>query len=349
MGKKRKGAPFDEYFSSDSFEIGRIGNLVSMTNHLTKEDVKKRNEVLSEQYEVKKEEIDNQITIVIEHIKKCNPLQLLLNATDRGMMNMLNVISEIQIEGQQNFELRAIEYIQSILACCKPEYNSMDNQEELIQIVLNEIDQLYINTQMFYIFWAARASVADNTLSESDIQYIMEAQLMGNVRGKRYQFQQLINIEKLLRPHSEKMQEIYNVSAGELLDGLKKLENSLSREKVDSIKDMFNVFQEFQKMSAGKSFDEISALLDQIRDSKRNIENSGKCFGTDLYNVKKVTGWSNELIDSLSWQLGECEEFLDDGEFSGWPVTDLPVQKRPFIKIDGVSYCFDYYNLFDNI
>jgi hypothetical protein len=27
----------------------------------------------------------------------------------------------------------------------------------------------------------------------------------------------------------------------------------------------------------------------------------------------------------------------------------LPVQKRPFIKVDGISYCFDYYNLFDNI
>lgn len=74
-----------------------------------------------------------------------------------------------------------------------------------------------------------------------------------------------------------------------------------------------------------------------------------KCFGTELYDVKKVTGWSEELVKSLSWELGENDSFFTKTEFPGWPVQNLPVQRRPFIVIDGVSYCFDYYNLFDNI
>lgn len=347
--KKSKGVPFDEYFSNGLFELGRVGNLVSLKNHLTEEDVNKRNVFMAEQYNVKKAEIDNQIGVILEDINKCDPLSLLLVATDRGMMNMLNVVSEIQINGQQNIELRAIEYIQSILVCQTNECAGEDEQEKLIQKILAEIDELYMNIQLFYLFWAAKTSVEDNTLTESDVQYIIEAQLMGNVRGKRYQFQQLINTRKLLLPHSEKMQEVYGVSAEELLEGLKKLEHSLSAGKIDSMKDMYNEFLEFQKDAEGKAFEEIETLLNQISDRKQNIENSGKCFGTDLYNVKKVTGWSDELVDSLSWQLGECEEFLDDGEFSGWPIKDLPVQKKPFIEIGGVSYCFDYYNLFDNI
>jgi hypothetical protein len=47
--------------------------------------------------------------------------------------------------------------------------------------------------------------------------------------------------------------------------------------------------------------------------------------------------------------INEDQEFFADKEFPGWPITFLPVQKRPFIRINGRSYCFDYYNLFDNI
>lgn len=28
-------------------------------------------------------------------------------------------------------------------------------------------------------------------------------------------------------------------------------------------------------------------------------------FGTQLYDIKKVTGWSDTLINSLSWVIGE--------------------------------------------
>ena len=115
------------------------------------------------------------------------------------------------------------------------------------------------------------------------------------------------------------------------------------------MKNMFKEFLQFQKDAKGKNSKEVKELLEQISKSQQNIENCGECFGTDLYNVKKVTGWSDELIDSLSWQLGECEDFSSNGEFVSWPIINLSVQKRLFIKIDGVSYCFDYYNLFDNI
>ena len=112
--------------------------------------------------------------------------------------------------------------------------------------MLEKVDELYIKTQIFYIFWAAKTMIDDADLDEKDIQYIMEAQLMGNVRGKRYQFQQLTNMESLLLPHSDKMRELYGVSAQDLLEGLEKLEYSLSSAKLDSMKGMFNEFLEFQ-------------------------------------------------------------------------------------------------------
>ena len=352
MKKKRnsKRMPFDEFYSNGFLELGRIGNVVSLKNNFTEADVLERNKELAQQYDEKKAEIDALIMDIRENISKCEPLSLLMAATERGMFNMLNTVSEIQIEGKQNFELRTVEYIQSILVSQESYFEEIhSNQEELIEKVLEEVDELYMKAQIFYIYWAAKTTIDDKDLNEKDIQYIMEAQLMGNVRGKRYQFQQLTNLKTLLLPHSGKMEELYGVSAQDLLAGLEKLEYSLSSAKLDSWKGMFNEFLKFQKASEGKSSEDIEKLFDEIRESQQNLELSKKCFGTDLYDIKKVTEWDDRLVNSLSWDIGECREFIDGGIFSGWIIRDLPVQKKPFIKINGVSYCFDYYNLFDNI
>ena len=55
-----------------------------------------------------------------------------------------------------------------------------------------------------------------------------------------------------------------------------------------------------------------------------------------------------DFVEALSFGFGDCPEFFNDEEYSGWPVVDLPVQKRPFIEIDGNYYCFDYYSFSDN-
>ena len=70
------------------------------------------------------------------------------------------------------------------------------------------------------------------------------------------------------------------------------------------------------------------------------MQSAGLC----LHDVKKVTNWSDKLVQSFSWKIGENADFFEKSEYPGWPIQDLPVQKRPFININGVCYCFDYYN-----
>ena len=76
-----------------------------------------------------------------------------------------------------------------------------------------------------------------------------------------------------------------------------------------------------------------------------------KYFGVALYDVKQVTGWPDSFISKLSFELGELSttDKKSNSDYDNWPFVDLPVQKKPFINIDGITYCFDYYNLFDNI
>jgi hypothetical protein len=51
----------------------------------------------------------------------------------------------------------------------------------------------------------------------------------------------------------------------------------------------------------------------------------------------------------LSWEPGQNTEFFAEGNYKGWPLRIWPIFQRPFIKLKGRYYCFELYNLFDNL
>lgn len=76
MKKKRKNKqiPFDEFYSNGFLELGRMGNIVSLKNNFTEQDILERNTELAQQYDEKKAEIDTLVMDIREHISKCDPL-----------------------------------------------------------------------------------------------------------------------------------------------------------------------------------------------------------------------------------------------------------------------------------
>jgi preprotein translocase subunit SecA len=64
---------------------------------------------------------------------------------------------------------------------------------------------------------------------------------------------------------------------------------------------------------------------------------------------KKTRRFQRHLLDALSYSAGEEMEFFAPGEFAGWPLRIWPVMRRPFIRLNGSTYCFDIFSLFDNI
>lgn len=88
------------------------------------------------------------------------------------------------------------------------------------------------------------------------------------------------------------------------------------------------IYETFQKRAKGLPLKDVEKEMERIRTEENVRGLFSKSFGTDLYNVKKVTGWPDSLIDSLSWGINENHDFVDDKQFSGWPIQDFPVQKN---------------------
>lgn len=162
---------------------------------------------------------------------------------------------------------------------------------------------------------------------------------MSQVRGEQYQAFRISIIKELLLPQEDLLQEIYALSVSEIISGLEVMEKNLSSGRLDAMKALGNQIDKLEMFDDGEPDDTY------IEESQEIVL---KAIGTDLFEVKKNTAWTDTLINDLSLEIGSESSFLNNEEFPGWPILNLPIKFKPFIKIDEIDYCFDYYNLFDN-
>lgn len=291
----------------------------------------------------------NDLSLKIRNtIKRYDPLKLLANVED--FIQASQVRCDGKTQNDNPFSLRGVEYLQSVLAAYHGEIGNEEPDVKIVNELMNDVENIYLKTSIFYASWAAKEILESDALSEDDITYIFESQLFGNVRGKRYQFQQTAGVVELLKPQEELIHTVFGETVDSIAEGLNKLEYSLSSQRLDAYKKLYELFEAYQIDSKGKSLEECEQILQKHRESEESIRLRSICFGDGAFNVKKVTGWNDTLITVLSWNIGEYRGvFCDDDTYAWWPINELPIQKRPFIMVNGVSYCFDYYSLFDNI
>jgi hypothetical protein len=350
MSKGKKIKP-DEYYNDGIFEVSRIGEKVHLRKNITQEQHEKFMEFLASKYEEIKSGINYKIQTISNEISNSDPLELMNFAASMSFASMVNHISECQYTPEQNFIIRAVEYIQSILVSSGNNFeiasnNEQDNSEKYFKI-LNLIIDLYKDINKFYGYWIAHIKKEEGSLDDDIVQYIVQSQMASFVRGDRYQIYEIEHLEKLLYPHNDVILEVFELTANELINGLEKLQYSLSSAKADALNNLQEIFIDLDEKIEINENGHVKDLMN-IEDEDRFQSCVHDLVGNKLYDVKKVTGWSDKIIDSLSYRISEYDKFFS-GEYCGWPIIDLPIQKKPFIKINNISYCFNYYNLFDNI
>ncbi|MCT1905138.1 YecA family protein [Oceanobacillus sojae] len=296
---------------------------------------------LSENYKEKTNAISEKISKIIDLIHQTDPLQLMNFLVTMDYFSNLMMGSEIEYEKEQILHNRAIEYIQSLLVskAIKPSEISFDKdkQDFFFHEILAETVDLYNAIQEWYFFWSGYAE-KELKLDAEDIGYIIEAQMFSLVRGERYQIQMEEHLLTLIGPLDNLLKNNYNISSKEVVRGLLAIEKSLTHGRGEA----------------------ATSIQNMLSDSKFNVDylNEGKndggialfeeLFGSASNDVEKITNWPKDFIKKLSLSIGESEKFCHQ-QYNYWPIVTLPIQRKPFIEIEGSYYCFAYYNLFDNI
>lgn len=333
----------DDYFNNGIIEMARIGQNIVQRSVISEKDYAHLTDKLAEVEPKLKSEIAELIKIICDKVIKCDPLQLLNYSQMMFQASILGTSSEFQLLGLENMAVaRATEYIQSIFVSHeKRTPDAIDDPIELFFDISKNIEELYQLIHQYYLVIGAKYKkehiVDDNLISE-----MIEAQMAYSVRGQRYQIFELDYYRGLLSAHNDVFQKLFCISANEIIEGIRKLQYALTQGRIDPLNELKKMCESLEDL------DENDAIRIIEEQREKGQELISKSLGIELNDVCSITGWNKEFVEALSYGLGDCSGFFNDSDYSGWPIVDLPVQKRPFIKIDGNYYCFDYYSFSDN-
>ena len=281
--KKQKPVKADDYYNDGLFELARYGKVVSMRNLSTPEQHAQIQEYYKEEYPKVKERIDEKIKKIRDKISICDPLMLLKFTKDMAMMSHMNKFSEIDYTSEENVVIRAQEYIQSILVSTENHFDdteSKEDQDKRWHSVLADIEDLYKEFVYFYHYWSAYKKDTGEICDEM-IHHIVESQMLYLVRGNRYQVFELEPLKHLLPPHNDVLVELFGVTAEQIIEGLEKLEYSMSQGLADAWMDMGNKFDELFETVDLEAASE--AVIDEARDVMNPIVE--KIFGEALNDI----------------------------------------------------------------
>lgn len=288
------------------------------------------------------EEINQRIESIWNKISQTDPKALLMCSSDMEKAGSFQPLGDIAIAMPNDFPSRPTEYIQSVVASSEIFRNlKLDNEmpESLYMGIIADIEELAMKTQLYILCWAC--NLEESVKDEEDCKLIVEAQEMYLVRGDRYQIFQERFYRPLLNPHNEEFGKLFGLSADDVVSGLLALENALSQGRIEGLNilgDFFDGFNDGDLPNPDDLLPEQAAIL-----SSAIFET----FSVEHFDVSRITKWPEKFIDSLSFNPGDAQWF-DQGRYKNWPIVSLPVRRKPFIKLDGSYYCFDYYTLMDN-
>lgn len=334
----------DDYINNGLIEVARFGKNIIMRNIATPEQNKLFVNLQKAKYDSLEIDINNLISEIREKVVSCDPLKLLTFSADMRLITGLNLFSEFQSASEDICIARATEYIQSILVSSPSTFIdkvSKEDQSSFYSGILKEIEDLYTLINEFYICWRLKLNDIEPEYDDDLLNNMLEAQLLYLVRGNRYQVFEQPYYKSLLNQHNSIFVELFNITSNEILEGIKNIQYALSQGKVDEINKLKVLMEDLDN----KNYDEedfYSIHKNQFIDFQQ------KLLGFKLRDVIEITGWPEKFIKELSWCIDEENRFFNHSKFPGWPVIDLPIQKRPFIKIENNYYCFDYYSFIDN-
>jgi len=343
----------DQYYSNGLIELKQSGKHVIMKSLLDKQEKKGLKRAFADDFPERKKDVEDRVELIRNLVGELDPASLLMFSSDTQLMSFMRTgEAEADAEAKQVVEEhppRATEYIQSLLVAKNGVIASpnglIDGHDNAFlgkaSRVLAEIEKSEVDIRNFLFSLHA---VLDSELRDADLtKFVVEAQFMYMVRGKRYQSHQLEYHERLLCHHSSEFEEKFGLSADEVLNGLGNLEHALSNGKIEAWNSLAKVVSRQEEvMSEGgvpcPSQEDINA-------AQRSVD---ELFSLEYFDVARITSWPDDFVRELSYEIGECPWPSPSQGYEYWPITYLPVMRRPFIRVGGKSYCFDYYTLMDN-
>ena len=362
MPKKSKTTPPDDYFSAGPLQMARYGkNIVYQTNW-PEGAFDEMQQNLVERFPEVVRDIDSTICRIVDLVINLPPERVLQRAWGEMAVCHMGMSSESDANADDVVSLRMVDYLQSVIGSVKPKGTPKDDiGEDDWQTLRSSVEELF--NKLNFDYQICQTALRRREYPDFDIGFegfYYKAQMYWcNIRGHRYLFHEEEHFRDLVSPHSDILNKLFGITAEQLITEISKIQHALTMGMIEAGLEL----KEFQKVTMDAldpllrekeklTQDEIKELMaGVIRDNgleEWQADVFGRFLGLDLFDLEKVTQIPALLLNELSWEQGQDEEFFADGEYKGWPLRIWPIFKRPFIKLNERYYCFDLYSFLDN-
>ena len=311
------------------------------------------------QYPITVSEINTLVASIAAQVARLPPERLLQRGWWEYSAMMVGLGGRDTGDSDKLAAARMVDYVQSVIVSVKPEQYVADVSEQDWRRLKGDVETLFRRLTLDYqICLTAHRRAQDSQLDMQLEEFRFRTETLWlNIRGKRYQLHERQALLDVLAPHSEILSKLFGLGAAALVAEFDKILTRLTHGLTDIGRDMKELhaksmarLDELAAKHQDLDFEALIAKAFEDRDLASQRDSfAGAMFGLDLFDVGKNTVLPKAILDALSYSPGEDTEFFATGEFAGWPLRIWPVMRRPFIRLNGSTYCFDIFSLFDNI
>lgn len=283
-----------------------------------------------------KARVQAKIDEIIAQIRRCDPARLLAYARMQ-----LTLLSLSDANCGEDVKWHALEYIQSLLVTHKLNTERRYSEEEMpskCYDIISKVEDVLIEMLPFSLF--LHPLLSQKIKDPKNLDFVAFSQMMSMVRGRRDIYFQSRYFRLLLSTQDSVFNRLFGISSLQVICGIEKLIEVLFLGKSkDILAEILRAHEEVRN-SPITAFDKI---VQKSQEKTQLLIEDIEC-----YNVSKITEWPACLINELTLSTPKTDApKIHELEF--WPIGNTPIKNKPFIEINGQSYCFDYFNFADNI
>lgn len=357
--KKAKYKKPDDYFAAGPMEFARFGRVMIGRSRATQEQFEAAQGRMVAQYPVTVSEIDTLVASIAAQIARLPPDRLLQRGWWEYSAMIVGLGGKDADDSEKLAAARMVDYVQSVIVSVKPAQYAADVSEENWTKLKADVATLFRRLTLDYQMCLTAYRRNQNPQLDMELEeFRFRAETLWlNIRGKRYQLHERQALLDVLAPHSDILLKLFGLDAAALAAEFDKILTRLTHGLMDIARDMKELHAKsmarLDELAAKHQDLDFEALMAKVFEdgglAAQRDRFAGAMFGLDLFDVGKNTDLPKVMLDALSYFPGEDTELFASGEFSGWPLRIWPVMRRPFIRLNGSTYCFDIFSLFDNI
>lgn len=228
----------------------------------------------------------------------------------------------------------ALEYVHAVWsshATLAPESSPFD--ENLAGELMNALAQLEEKTM-----WYCMAS------SETPSEFHAKT-TWALIRGHRYQVLEGEFFRFVLAPHEAALRQAYGIGAEEIAAGIQNISDAFRTGFSNAVNKLVERMDETYRI-VEETGEPLETVLKRLKAENDTVTSEMSGIMHDMFfggvgNLSRHSGLPQALLEDLSYEAGQNENFFAKGSFSGTPMRTLPARIKPAIRLGDEFFATD--------